>query len=158
MKAEYINPFIESAQSVVNMLLGIEIKTGKAYLKNPPFLVNQTVIIIGVIGKIKGQVYFELTTDTTKKIASGMMGGMTITELDEISKSAVSEMVNMIMGNTSTIFAKKNIEVDITPPTLLIGDKIEISHKDSIIVVPLELEGLGTIAINVAVEEATSVA
>jgi chemotaxis protein CheX len=158
MKAEYINPFIESAQSVVNMLLGIEIKTGKAYLKNPPFIVNQTVIIIGVIGKIKGQVYFELTTDTTKKIASGMMRGMTITELDEISKSAVSEMVNMIMGNTSTIFAKKNIEVDITPPTLLIGDKIEISHKDSIIVVPLELEGLGTIAINVAVEEATSVA
>lgn len=158
MKAEYINPFIESAQSVVNMLLGIEIKLGKVYLKSSPFLVNQTVIIIGIIGKIKGQVYFELATDSAKKIASAMMGGMTIVELDEMSKSAVSEMVNMIMGNTSTAFAKKNIKVDITPPTLLMGEKIEISSKTPTIVVPLELEGLGTIAINVAVEEVTSAA
>ena len=81
-----------------------------------------------------------------------MMGGMAISELDEISKSAVSEMGNMIMGNASTIFAKKGISIDITPPSLLTGEKIEISNKISTIVVPVEIEGLGTVSINVAAE------
>jgi chemotaxis protein CheX len=153
MKVEYINPFIEASQLVVKMLCGTEVRLGKIYLRRSNSLMNQAVVMIGVIGKIKGQVCFELSIDTTKKIASAMMGGIPIMELDEISKSAVSEMVNMIMGNTSTIFANKNINIDITPPSLLIGEKIELLNKVSTIVVPLELEGLGTIAINVAAEE-----
>lgn len=153
MKAEYINPFIEAAQSVIKMLCGIEAKLGKVYLRNSPFSVNQVVIMIGVIGKIKGQVFFELSVDTAKKVASVMMGGMLVEELDEISKSAVSEMGNMILGNASTIFADKDISISITPPSLLTGEKIQISNKVSTIVVPLELEGLGTVTVNVAAEE-----
>jgi chemotaxis protein CheX len=153
MKVEYINPFIEASQSVFRMLCGIEVTLGKIYLRSSSFSVNQAIIIIGVIGKLRGQVYFELSIDTAKRIASAMMGGIPIVELDEISKSAISEMVNMIMGNTSMIFANENINIDITPPSLLMGEKIEISNKVSTVVIPLELEGLGTIAINVAVEE-----
>jgi chemotaxis protein CheX len=91
--------------------------------------------------------------DTAKNIASVMMGGMPVDEFDEISRSAVSEMGNMIMGNTSTLFANQSVNIDITPPSLLTGEKIELSNKISTIVVPLELEGLGTISINVAAEE-----
>lgn len=153
MKVEYINPFIEASQSVLQMLCGISAKLGKVYLRDSPLLVNQVVIMIGVIGKVKGQVSFELSLDTAKRIASAMMGGMPVTELNEISKSAVSEMGNMIMGNTSTIFANKNINIDITPPSLLTGEKIEISNKVPTIAVPMELEGLGTLTINVTAEE-----
>lgn len=153
MKVQYLNPFIQAAQLVIKMICGVEAKLGKVYLRNSPFSVNQAVIIIGVIGKIKGQVCFELSLDTAKKIASVMMGGIPVTELDEISKSAVSEMGNMIMGNASTIFANENINIDITPPSLLTGQQIEMSNKVSTIVIPLELEGLGSIAINVAAEE-----
>jgi chemotaxis protein CheX len=153
MKVEYINPFIQAAQTVIKTLCNTETKLGKVYLRNSPFSVNQVVIMIGVIGKIKGQVCFELSVETAKKIASAMMGGMPVEELNEISKSAVSEMGNMIMGNASTIFAKKNISIDITPPSLLTGEKIEFSSKVSTIVIPLEIEGLGTVSINVAAVE-----
>lgn len=153
MKAEYINPFVEASQSVIKMLLNTEAKLGKLHLRNSPLSFDQVVIMIGVIGKIKGQVYFELSRDTAKKIASIMMGGMPVDELDEMSKSAVSEMGNMIMGNASTIFSNNNIGIDITPPALLTGEKFEISNKVPNIVVPLELEGLGNISINIAAEE-----
>lgn len=153
MKAEYINPFVEASQSVIKMLLNTEVKLGKLHLRNSPLSFDQVVIMIGVIGKIKGQVYFELSRDTAKKIASIMMGGMPVDELDEMSKSAVSEMGNMIMGNASTIFSNNNIGIDITPPALLTGEKFEISNKVPNIVVPLELEGLGNISINIAAEE-----
>lgn len=153
MKVEYINPFIQASQSVIKTLCSIDTRLGKVYLRNSPFLVNQVAILIGVIGKIKGQVCFEMSIGTAKKVASIMMGGMPVNELDEISKSAVSEMGNMIMGNASTIFADKDIGIDITPPSLLTGEKIEMSNKTPTIVVPVELEDLGTITINVTAEE-----
>jgi chemotaxis protein CheX len=59
----------------------------------------------------------------------------------------------MIMGNTSTLFANQSINIDITPPSLLTGEKIELSNRLSTIVVPLNLEGIGTVSINVAAEE-----
>ena len=37
------------------------------------------------------------------QIASAMMMGMTITELDEMSKSAIAESANMILGNAATL-------------------------------------------------------
>lgn len=153
MKAEYINTFIEAAQSVMHMVCDVDTKIGKLHLRNSPYSVNQVIIMIGVIGKIKGQVWFELSNETARNIASIMMGGVPIPELDEISKSAVSEMGNMIMGNTSTLFANQSINIDITPPSLLTGEKIELSNRLSTIVVPLNLEGIGTVSINVAAEE-----
>lgn len=149
MKEEYISPFIESAQSVLNMVCGIEVTSNNISLRSSPFLVNHVIIMFGFIGEIRGQVFFELSLDTTKGIVSSMMGGLPIVELDEISKSAISEMGNMIMGNTSIIFANKNIDLDITPPSLLIGEKMEISNKAPAIVIPLDLQGLGTLTINV---------
>jgi len=109
--------------------------------------------MIGVTGRIKGQVCFELSEEIAKKIASSMMGGMPITELDYISMSAVSEMGNMIMGNASMILANKAIHIDITPPSLLTGENIEMLGKVPTIIAPLKLQGLGIINLNITVEE-----
>lgn len=152
MKVEYINPFIEASQSVIKMLCNVDIKMGKVHLKASPFSFSNVIIIIGVVGEIKGQIYFEMPMETAKKIASTMMGGMPVDELDEISKSAISEMGNMIMGNASTIFANNEISIDITPPTLLSGEKIEMSSKSPTVVIPLELQGFGSINININAE------
>jgi chemotaxis protein CheX len=155
MKAEYINPFIQASQSVINMLSGANVQIGKPYLRVPPYFFDQIVIVIGVVGEIKGQIYFEMTNDTAKSIASAMMGGMPVNELDEISKSAISEMGNMIMGNAGTLFFNNSIEIDITPPTLLSGN-IEMSNKISTVVVPLELSGMGTVHVNINAEAAVN--
>jgi chemotaxis protein CheX len=153
MKEEYINPFIESAQSVLSMVCGIEAKSSNVFLRQSPFLVNHVIIMVGFIGEIKGQVFYELSLDTTKNIVSTMMGGIPVEELDEMSKSAISEMGNMFMGNTSILFANKNINIDITPPSLLVGEKIEISNNAPTIVILLELQGIGTLTMNVMSKE-----
>ena len=62
------------------------------------------------------------------KIASAMMMGMKITELDEMSKSAIAESANMILGNAATILYNKGIKIEITPPSLMTGENIQISH------------------------------
>lgn len=152
MKAEYINPFIEAAQGVFKTLLDNDIKLGKVYLKPSPFSVCDMIILIGVVGEIRGQVCLELSFDTAKKIASTMMGCMEVVDMDEISTSAIAELGNMIMGNTCSIFSKNKVNIDISPPTILSGDKIKISNNIATIVIPLNLENYGTININVTAE------
>ena len=153
MKTEYINPFIEAAQAVFKTLLDTDTKLGRVYLKSSPFSVCDMVIMIGVVGEIRGQVSLEMTLETAKKIVSAMMGGIAVVDMDEIAASAVSELGNMVMGNTCTIFSKNKINIDITPPMILTGDKIKITNKVATIVIPLILQNYGNVNINVSAEE-----
>lgn len=153
MKAEYVNMFIEATRSVLKTLINTELEIGKIYLKESTFYLNQITIMVGVTGGIRGQVFFEISADTAVKIASTMMGGIPQPQLDEIGKSAITEMANMIMGNTCTLLAGMNVDVDITPPTLLMGEKIRISNKNKTVGIPLKLEDYGTMIINITAEE-----
>ena len=87
-------------------------------------------------------------------IASNMMGGKKLLDLDEISKSALSELTNMILGNTATILYNKGVGIEITPPSFLIGDNIQISPtKMKTICIPLLIEDNEQIEIHISVVE-----
>jgi chemotaxis protein CheX len=68
------------------------------------------------------------------------MMGIPIFMLDEISKSAVTEVTNMILGNAASLLFRKGIKIDITPPTLFMGDDMRISALGlKTICVPLKI-------------------
>jgi len=154
MNVEYINPFIEASQSVLMMMTGNKPTLGKVYLKKVPFPSDDIAVIVGLTGRIRGQVVISLNTDTALTVASAMMGGVALAELDEISKSAIAELGNMIMGNTATILSSRGIGIEITPPSLLVGQNMVITpaHMRTICV-PLILSGEKSIEINVSLEE-----
>ena len=54
-------------------------------------------------------------------IASAMMGGMTLTQFDDLPQSAISELVNMVTANAAIRFEQMGILVDISPPSLIVG-------------------------------------
>ena len=154
MNAEYINPFIEASQAVIQLISGIEAKLGKIFLKDSPYSSDNIIIIVGITGKMRGQVMFCMNKNVAIHIASCMMGGMTVTELDEISKSAISELTNMILGNTATILYNKGIGIEITPPSFLMGENMQISPtKMKTICVPLLLEEDKQLEIDISVIE-----
>jgi len=154
MNVEYINPFIEASQSVIMMMTGVKPSLGKVYLKKSFFPSENIAVIVGLTGKIRGQVFISFSESSALMIASAMMGGMPLTELDEISKSAISELANMIMGNTATLLAGRNIGIDITPPSLLMGEKLVIIPNNmQTICIPLILNDDNTIEIDVSLED-----
>ena len=138
MNVKYINPFIEASQTVLKQTANIDAKLGSVTLKESPYTSDSVVIIVGLTGKIRGQAVFSMSKKVALSVASAMMGGMTVTELDEISKSAISELTNMILGNAATILYSKGIGIEITPPSLVMGDNLQISSsKMKTICVPL---------------------
>ena len=155
MNVEYINPFIEASQSVISMMTANKPELGKVYIRqNSSFLSNEVAVIVGLTGKIRGQVVLSFSKSSALSVASAMMGGMEVNELDGISKSAISELSNMIMGNTATILASRGIGIEITPPSLLMGEKMSISPANmKTICIPLVIGVDNLIDIDVSIEE-----
>jgi len=153
MKAEHINPFITASAEVLKMITQCEFDKGKLYIKASPFEANNVVILLGITGDIRGQATLNMTEETAKNVASKMMMGMPVAELDEMAKSALSEMGNMIMGNAATLLFNEGVSVDITPPSLMVGQSLSFSPGGMKTVgVPLESE-IGTINFDISVKE-----
>ena len=150
IKADYINPFIMSAVAILNQVCQLNVKMGKPYIKQANYEEETVTINIGITGEIKGQTIMAFPKAVACFVASRMMM-MPVTELDDISKSAISELGNMIMGNAATIFSTKQIGIDITPPVMIIGS-VEISTVTSNVCIPIHLDERNSMEINVSLK------
>jgi chemotaxis protein CheX len=152
MDVKYINPFINVSINIVQQICNVGAKKGQIFIKNSPFIADNVVIIIGIAGDFRGQVFFTMDEKTACTIASSMMFGMEVPALDEMSKSAIAELGNMIMGNVSTEFYNEGITIDITPPTVLVGSDMNISTKGvQTICIPIEIENGTKIMIDIVI-------
>lgn len=154
MNVEHINPFIQASQDVIREMTGLIPVLGKMYVKDAPYRGDNVVVLIGLTGAIQGNVVMSFKKTLACKIASMMMCGMPVPELDEIAKSAIAELCNMILGNAASIFATNKIAIDITPPTVLTGENMQFSPSKSVVVcVPLEFSDEDHIDIDISYRE-----
>ncbi len=153
MKAEIVNSFIGAALKVVNSFSPNSYNVGKPFIREGDFKADDIVIILGITGEIRGQATLTMNFDLGKSIASQMMMGMPVSEIDDMAKSALSELGNMIMGNAATLLYNNGIQTDITPPSLVVGQSMEISTPAmERVCVPLSGE-LGTVHFEVGVKK-----
>lgn len=151
MNAEHINPFLVAATKILKDMCFIDTNIGKPTIKDCIFTSDTVVILIGITGVMSGQVMIALENIVACDIASKMCM-MPITQMDELSTSAICELGNMIMGNAATIFSTKGIEVDITPPTVCNGNVSFTNNYAKNICVPLHYDSK-VIEINIAIKE-----
>jgi len=153
MDIKYINSFINGFLNVTEMMgiSGLQ-RTGlskKAKLRTD----NDINIIIGLVGDIRGNVVLAMHEATACKIASTMMGGMPVEKFDAMPRSALSELANMMAGNSASQLEGLGVKTNITPPTLIHGQKMIslISQVETIVVTFNGNEG--QIEINIATED-----
>lgn len=153
MQAQYINPFLESAKNVIEQVIQIRPSTGELSVKDVKFAEQFTWIHIGLNGQLNGDIIFGIHEDVALKIVSAMMGGFAISEMDEMGKSAISELSNMISGNASTILYNQGMNVDITPPKIVELAESAGFPNAKALTVPLIMEGIGQLDIQVLVSK-----
>lgn len=151
INVDHINPFLMASTKILKEMCFIDVTVGKPYIKSPAFFADTLIILIGITGEMKGQAMITFEKDIACDIASKMIM-MPVTELDDLAKSAIGELGNMIMGNTATIFSTKGIAIDITPPTIGTGTVSFTTNYAKNICIPLTYDNNKVIDINIAIK------
>jgi Predicted inhibitor of MCP methylation, homolog of CheC len=147
---KYVNPFIESFHLVMPQLGFNKIEKGNLSVKGQELVSTGVIIVVGIVGAIKGNVVYCIDMEVAKKIASVMMMGMPVEEFDEMSQSALSELTNMLTASAATSFYNAGIQLDISTPTLLHGKNVTVNMvSNQVLCIELLADG-NPIEINVA--------
>lgn len=152
MDVNYINPILEAFSNVIPQVgLGSVSRKGVA-VKNGVIEGKGVVIILGIVGDIKGNIIYSISMDSAKNIASKMMMGMPVDEFNELAQSAISELTNMLTANVATNFSNQGINVNISTPALIHGDFSTNASTDKVICVTMAIEN-DEVDVNISLEK-----
>lgn len=154
MNVEYLNPVISATTYVLRQMCKIEIKTGSPYLTQINYDEKIFIVMIGITGDLQGQVILGMRLPIALDIASKMMMGMEVNELNDLAKSAIGELINMIMGNAVTDFFNMDVKLDITPPAFFLSNSLSMSvNQSKMICIPITYESDKIIELNIAIKD-----
>lgn len=136
MDVKMINPFIDAIMTIMPQLGFENIVKGKLSVGDQFVESKGITILVGLTDQLRGNIAYNMTEGTAMQIASKMMMGMPVASLDDLAQSAISELTNMVTGNAATSFEKEGLRVDISPPSLVVGEKfrVKVSSTKFIIV------------------------
>lgn len=153
MDVKYTNPFIESFTTVMPQLGFSNVQIDDLSAKScKEIIASGVIVVLGIVGDVRGNVVYTLDIDSAKSIASTMMMGMPIDEIDDMARSALSELTNMLTANAATCFSNTGIVVDISTPTMLQGEKISMKMSSEQVMCIRLLADAIPIEINVSFE------
>ncbi|MBR6343866.1 MAG: chemotaxis protein CheX [Selenomonadaceae bacterium] len=131
MDAKLVNPFVDAFTAVMPQMGFPEPKRAKLSVQQLHAVSLGVSVIVGFTKQVRGNVVYNMTEDTAKYIASTMMMGMPVAEFDAMAQSAISEMSNMLTANAATNLTAMGLEVDISTPSLSVGEKFQIKISDA---------------------------
>ncbi|HZG57000.1 chemotaxis protein CheX [Paenibacillus sp.] len=149
MQAELINPFLTSSVQVIETIIQVKPTVGKLHMKEIQFADNYVWLKIRIHGQVEKEILFGFPDRMAMNMVSTMLGGYVVTEVDDMCRSAVAELGNMISGNASTMLYHNGITVDITPPKLVEDTTIDTGKKA--VSIPLRVDRIGEFDINIIV-------
>ena len=151
MDVKLLNPFIEAAVEVLKAEVDANITRGQLSLHKSSLTTDDITVLINLIGDVFGVVMYSMPTATGLNMVSKMMG-QEFTQLDTLAQSGVAELGNVISGRATIKFSQAGYKADISTPTVLLGQGIEVSTLDfPRIVVPLDT-GLGMMTVHLALK------
>ncbi len=131
MNNDFIYPIIESSISILKETANINVSVGEVQERKSTCYDKNIFVLVGICGKVKGHVIFSMDETLACEIASAIAYEKIDKIFDELSRSALLEIGNVILGNSLNELYKKGFAIDITPPTILIGEKVQITFDKS---------------------------
>ena len=131
MNAKLVNPIIEAFMEVMPQMGFPMPKRQRIYLQDRNVISSGVMIKVGLTKQLRGNVVYNMTTDTAKYIASTIMLGVPVTKFGEMAQSAIREIANMLTARAATNFSQMGFSVDITPPELTLEEDFAIKISEA---------------------------
>ena len=153
MKAEYINPFVTAAAEVLNAeTQGNARRGGDLHLAHGRETSHDITVIVGLTGEVRGLVLLGMTMGTACRLYGAMAGDEAV-EFDDMGRSALGELCNMISGQAVTKLGDAGHRLRLTPPTIITGKGASLSTLAvPRLVIPISTTH-GDIQIDIAISE-----
>jgi chemotaxis protein CheX len=149
--AKLLNPFIQAAVEVLKAEVDTDASRGEISLQKSSLTSDDITVLINLIGDVYGVVMYGMPTKTCLNLVSKIMG-QDFTELNSLAQSGVAELGNVISGRATIRFSETGYKSNISTPTVLTGNGIEISTLDfPRIMVPLDTQ-FGTLTVHLALK------
>lgn len=132
----FVTGILNGTLNAVRAVVPTCVSIGTPSLVTTPIVQPEMGVLIGITGQVRGRLFVEAKHTAFAAIAEVMFG----MKLEgDMLESFVGELGNMIAGNMSTLVSKESIHIDITPPTVLVGNT-KLSGYETAIVIPVQLQ------------------
>lgn len=119
MKEEFVNSFLAPAKLVWEKELGHPLDLTHAQLVDQQYTTDEVTAIIGVSGRLEGNVLYGFSETTALAVVGVMLDEEVDKFNDEIGLSALGEIANMITGNAASRLAEAGYPCQISPPVII---------------------------------------
>ncbi|MEJ2554334.1 MAG: chemotaxis protein CheX [Gammaproteobacteria bacterium] len=141
MKAEFINPFLESIINVLDTMANVKASAGKPQRKEEDIARGDVTGVIGMASEqVNGSLAITFTSAAIFDIARRMLGEE-VTEVDATVTDLVGEITNMVTGGAKRVLAEQGYDFDMAIPSVVAGKNHRISrkYKGTKIIIPFQI-------------------
>lgn len=153
MKEQYVNAFLFPASLVWES----ELHTGLEFVGATPrsdlTTTSDVNSLVRVSGDLAGWVSYEFQQKDALRIVSTMLDE-SVFELDELGRSALGEIANMITGNAAAALEQAGCSCELKPPEFLIGLGREFPPTPAPVQIRADFKStVGILAVRIALGE-----
>lgn len=130
LRAEHINPFINSTLATFAAMVKNAAAPGKISLATPKGVRTDVSGVIGLSGGARGTVILGFPRITALKVASAFVGARVLA-LDDVATDAIGELANIIAGAAKQDLARYRIQISL--PSVVLGENHELAGPRDIV-------------------------
>lgn len=142
---DIINIFSRSTVSLLRDTCNIEVYNGNITIHENFGYIKGITAFVEIIGDLQGRIVINMEEDTSFKLTSALNDE----DIDDIHIATMKELVNMIAAGTINSLSLFHINLDITPPAIVISDNLFMLEKEGEPILSICYEtSIGSIYIN----------
>ena len=131
-----------------------DLEVASADVVSHQFTTDDITAVIGVSGRLEGNVLYGFSEDSAIKVVSKMLDEQVDDLSSDLALSALGEIANMITGNAATHLAQSGWPCQISPPVIVEprGSRFTIMGSTQIMVI--FTSSLGDLSVRISLREA----
>ncbi len=151
MKAEQIEPFVESACTILAGLSESPVTQQPLSLLGTPFSTASINIAARVDGPLAGEIVYSMSSQTARSLASRITG-RECRGFGRVTGSGLALLGEMLAQDACRLLEARGYPCSVGNPVVLQGLNVEFSTSAPALSVPIETDA-GEVSVNVAVSD-----
>lgn len=150
----FVHHLFNSVEATLTDIFQCEVTRGQVYFWRNRLDEGDVAILTGVVGDLHtGMIVYSMKGDTAQRMVGFLDPSVNPTHDRYNLYEGLGEIINIISGNTIARFSKNNIMLDITTPSVIAGDSIELHMLNQATLSADMLSQFGTLKVNIAIKK-----